>query len=571
MWAELRHARSTRSLISFLAQRAGHRRLVVVGLLMVGSSLTEGIGLLMLVPITQSISGEGIDWLGGWFSAIPLWAMLVAFVSLIFLRALLTYVLLNKQRMLGLITTRELRLECREAIMSAEWRWLSAQSGADHTAMIMGMAERIGAQTHLALMVLSGAATLGALLISALFISWPMTVMALALGLMTAVPLSALRMRGNKDGEHFERAYGALSHQVQQGVDHLRAARIAGAGAVLRDDYRRVTSDLAEIEQHYFRKVSQVQLIYQTVAAAVLALIVFIGLDMLSLTLSVLVPVLAIFARIVPIAGRIQQGIRSWLFCKPAIEKFLNFTEQARDKAEPSHEGIQPPHLRDTLEIRDLTVRFDTRKAPILDALTLSIPAGHTIAITGPSGSGKSTLGDIISGLLEADEGEVLVDGVVLKGAQRVAWRSRIAYVEQSPYIFDDSVRANLTWGRDDIEDKQILAALDQASAQFVLKLPEGLDTNVGETGRQLSGGERQRLALARALLNEPELLILDETTSALDEENEMAIHDTIKRLKQSCTIVILGHRTTLLSLADQVIDLAAIKNTASVKRGPAG
>lgn len=255
MWAERHQTRSSRSLIGFLAQLAGYRKLVVLAVLMICSSLTEGIGLLLLVPITQSISGESLSWFGGWFSAIPLWVMLVGFVGLICLRSLLTYALINKQRMLGLLSTRKLRLQCREAIMKAEWRWLAKQSGADHTAMIMGMAERIGGQAHLALMVLSGGATLGALLISALFISWPLTVIAVGLGLVTAVPLSALRMRGNKDGEYFERAYAALSRQVQQGIDHLRAARIAGAGSALRKDYRQATDDLASIEQGHFLRL----------------------------------------------------------------------------------------------------------------------------------------------------------------------------------------------------------------------------------------------------------------------------------------------------------------------------
>lgn len=496
---------------------------------------------------------------------ISLWVMLLGFVVLICLRAYLTYDLSNRQRELGLITTRKLRLQCREAIMNAEWRWLSKQSGADHTAIIIGKTDRIGSQAQLALMLLSGAATLCALFVSALFISWPLTLMAMGLGLATAIPLSALRMKNNTDGANFERAYGALSQQVQQGLDHLRGARIAGASGVLRDDYRKATDDLASIEQRYFRKVTQVQLIYQILGAVVLATIVYLGLGLLGVTLSILVPILAIFARIVPIIGRIQQGIRSWLFCKPAIEEVLNFTEEAEAMAEPSSEGVSPPTLHDALELRDLTVHFDTRKDPVLRALNFSIKAGDTVAITGPSGTGKSTLGDVISGLLEADDGQVLVDGTALKGKHRIAWRSRIAYVEQSPYIFDDSIRANLTWGQEGVSEEQVLKALEQASAQFVLDLPEGLDTMTGETGRQLSGGERQRLALARALLNNPHLLILDETTSALDAENEMVIYESIKRLKKSCTIVILGHRTSLLDLADQVIDLAALQKPSAV------
>ncbi|MEL0250455.1 MAG: ATP-binding cassette domain-containing protein [Novosphingobium sp.] len=165
-------------------------------------------------------------------------------------------------------------------------------------------------------------------------------------------------------------------------------------------------------------------------------------------------------------------------------------------------------------------------------------------------------MADLLAGLIKPDCGQVLVDDETLHGPARIRWRRRVAYVEQSPYLFDGTIAENLAWGMADCSEERMRASLLRASADFVLDLPQGLATRVGESGRQLSGGERQRLALARALLRAPDLLILDEVTAALDGGNEALVNGTIAALKGSCTILVLGHRTGLLELADQVVDL---------------
>jgi ATP-binding cassette, subfamily C, bacterial len=184
----------------------------------------------------------------------------------------------------------------------------------------------------------------------------------------------------------------------------------------------------------------------------------------------------------------------------------------------------------------------------------LTIPAGKTTAIVGPSGAGKSTIADLVMGLIQPDEGRVLVDERPLRPEQRRAWRSKIGYVPQDTFLFHDTVRENLLWARPDARDEELREALRLAAAEdFVFRLPEGMETVLGDRGVRLSGGERQRLALARALLRKPSLLILDEATSNLDSENERRIQSAIEKLHGSMTILIITHRLFTTRSADVI------------------
>ena len=544
-------------LLAFLARISGRGRLAVLAVLMFAASLTEGIGLLLLVPLTQAVAGgAGYSVAGLDLAGLPLALLLAGFAVLVMLRALLVYALRERQRDLGLIATRRLRTMCRDAIAGAEWRWLTRQSGSRHTAMIMGESERIGALANQALGLAASAITMIALLVAALLLSWQLTLLAAVLALALALPVAWIRQREGPGGVSYSQAYEALQAETEGGIAHLRAARIAGADTAIAAAFARHADTLAEVERDYFRRAGQVTLALQAGAAVLLALLVWLGLKVVGAPLAILVPALAIFARLVPVAGAIQTGWRSWRFCEPALQNLLSLIASAQASTEPKATSVEPPCLARCISLRGVSVRYEGRDRAALRTLDAEISAGSIFAVTGPSGSGKSTLADVLSGLIEPDTGKVVIDDSLLEGEARIAWRRRVAYVEQEPFLFDDTLAANIAWGRRGIARSALEEALRAASAHFAFTLPQGLDTPLGDTGRQLSGGERQRLALARALLQEPDLLILDEVTAALDDANEAAICESIAALRGRCTIVLLGHRPALAALADTVIDL---------------
>ena len=215
--------------------------------------------------------------------------------------------------------------------------------------------------------------------------------------------------------------------------------------------------------------------------------------------------------------------------------------------------------------MRDATrgcfVPYSNEGERVLDHVSLIAEAGRVTAILGNSGAGKSTAADLLNGLLSPDSGRVLIDQTELTPSLARAWRGRVGYVAQDTLLFHDTVRANLLWAEPAASESEMIDVLKQAAAEFVLETPNGLDTVVGDRGILLSNGQRQRIALARALLRKPSLLILDEATNSLDLENEKRILDSIyaavaagrQSQEHRLTVIIIAHRASAIERADMV------------------
>ncbi|MBK9064072.1 MAG: ABC transporter ATP-binding protein [Acidobacteria bacterium] len=197
--------------------------------------------------------------------------------------------------------------------------------------------------------------------------------------------------------------------------------------------------------------------------------------------------------------------------------------------------------------------------APVLHEIDLALPRGSVTALVGPSGGGKSTLASLLPRFMDPTAGRVTVDGTDLRNVTLASLRAQIGLVTQDVVLFDETVRRNVAYGMPDVADARIREALDHANALgFVDALPEGLDARVGEGGARLSGGQRQRLAIARALLKDPPILVLDEATSALDAESERAVQEALERLMAGRTTLVIAHRLSTVRRADQLVVIEA-------------
>jgi ATP-binding cassette subfamily C protein len=247
------------------------------------------------------------------------------------------------------------------------------------------------------------------------------------------------------------------------------------------------------------------------------------------------------------------------------VQSLLDTLESAAERDDGA--ATTPIVVQRAVELRDVTYRYPGARGPALRGVSLTIPAGRVTALVGTSGAGKSTIADVVLLLLTPERGTLVVDDAAVGEAMRDAWRASVGYVPQETHLFHDTVRENVRWVAPEADDAAVLHAMHLAGADALLaRLPLGLDTRIGDRGTLLSGGERQRIALARALIRRPRLLVLDEATSALDPESERAIRQTIADLTPAVTVLTITHRLTSARHAHHVV---VLEEGAVVAEGP--
>jgi ATP-binding cassette, subfamily C, bacterial CydD len=254
---------------------------------------------------------------------------------------------------------------------------------------------------------------------------------------------------------------------------------------------------------------------------------------------------------------------------RPVVERINTVVGMTAASQGPRTSPAVPPQIHDAssaMSVVELTYYYPDAGAPALESINVSLPRGSRTAFVGPSGAGKSTLVQLLLRFLEPTTGAIYADGVPIANLPVEAWRSRVALVPQRPYLFDASALDNLRLARPDARVEEIRGAAELAgAAEFLRRLPQGYDTPLGERGARLSRGQVQRLAIARAFLKNAPLLILDEPTSALDPESERVVRDSLERLGDGRTVIIVAHRLNTVVTADQIVVLRAGK---MVERG---
>jgi len=234
----------------------------------------------------------------------------------------------------------------------------------------------------------------------------------------------------------------------------------------------------------------------------------------------------------------------------------LNEILSAKDKSFEPKTGKSCPAVRKGIEFLNVSFNYPEKKQNALNEISLFIPHQKMTAIVGLSGAGKSSLISLITRLFSPSKGQILIDGVPLSAYNIRSWRSKLGVVTQNTIIFNDPARENISFGSN-LPDGEILRACQHAGCYKVIQnLPNGLDTPLGEHGYKISGGEAQRIAIARAIIREPEILILDEATSNLDSHNEQLILHTLDKHRNKCTLVVIAHRLSTITSADQIIVL---------------
>lgn len=551
-----------------LLKRAPRAKLLLLFVLMTLLGLTEGVGLVLLVPLLSLLYGEGaegnslvdalIGALGFVGLELRLGSVLAVFVCLMTARALIQVWHERVGAKLQYELVDGLRLECFRALLRASWQWTSQRRQSDNINHIVTNVNRVGLGLTVGLSFCVLAVTSVVYLAVAFGLNAVMTALALASGGAIFLLLARQRKTALALGESLGGANRAMQAIVQECLSGIKIAKILRIEADFASRFSGVIVKLRQQQIAFVTTSATSRALFNTLGAGLLAVYLYLAVTFLDMSLPTLLVFIFIFARLIPNFMAAQRSLQQWLYARPAWSEITSLLQEAGAVAEPAVSARRAVRLAGELTLNKVCFTYQSRKAPALRDLQVVIEAKTTVAVVGPSGAGKSTFADVVMGLIEPDRGQFLVDGIPVTGANRMAWRSSVAYVPQDVFLFNDTIAANLRWSSAEASDAALRDALERSAAEFVFHLPEGLNTVVGDGGVLLSGGEKQRLALARALLHRPDLLILDEATSALDVASEKRILSAVENLHGSLTVIVIGHRLAFLEKADKIIVLEA-------------
>lgn len=260
--------------------------------------------------------------------------------------------------------------------------------------------------------------------------------------------------------------------------------------------------------------------------------------------------------RLMPSVNRISTSLSNIKFCIPGFECIYNDLMDCEKRVCENHSySTETIEFQKELKFNAVSFIYENNTKSTLNSVNLTIEKGSRIAFLGATGAGKTTIVDLLLGLLKPNSGNITVDGVDINSNLK-AWQMHLGYIPQNIYLSDDTIRNNIAYGLDagEIEDHKIWSSIENAQLSgFVKKLPQGLDTKIGERGIRISGGERQRIGIARALYNDPDVLVMDEATSALDNETEKAFICAIDNLRKNKTLIIIAHRLSTVKHCDVI------------------
>ncbi len=561
---------SKRPILEYVSSliRIARWQLLAAVLIMTFTSLTEGLGVALLFPILQvagfnlanqghvgHYTGEVRNLLvhSGLSPSLWLATLLLIFMLLMALRSLFSRV--QSVLTFRTVLTYELALSRRlyQAIINADWLFLVRRRSSDFTHALTAELTRVATCTYLLIGTVSNAILALVYIAIALKLSAGMTSLVLATGavllLVSRRWMRAVHASGTAVSESVSEVYASATEHLQ----NLKAMKFYDAQNSDLAMFSSLQSSALQQSLESTRSQAAAAFWFEAGSLMVLGGIIFASLQILNVAPASILLLLAVFTRLIPRLAAGQSQLQAFLSELPAFENLMTIYRECVANAEVPGAAGPGPSLAHEIRLERVGFRYDAQRPKVLEDLSLTIAAGKVTAIVGSSGAGKSTVADLVNGLLSPLTGRVLVDGVELTPQSARAWRRHVGYVAQDTVLFHDTVRANLRWAKPEASEDEMRESLSLAAAEFVFELPQGLDTTVGDRGMLLSHGQRQRIALARALLRKPGLLILDEATSSLDLDNEKRILDAIEHLQGRTTVLLIAHRVSAIQRAEMI------------------
>lgn len=543
------------------------RFLPLMAVLALLTSLFEGISLTLVIPLVQALgepaepqsNGGFVGLLHDGLAAIPVesrvLAILTAILAAVLIKSAVSYA---NMAVLGVIYGRlshKLRTRIYAAIVTRPLAEVERERLGKFLNILNNETWRATDALNYIFTMITSLMVLMVFVTLLFLLSWRLALVAvLCMGFIPPV-IHLISRRAKKLSKLGLAASETLAQQTWSAFNDLRTIHVFGRESLEVERFNQYSDKV----RHLFLRLALISMttgpiteVFVTGIVGLLAFVVTTG----QIGVSTLAGFLVILYRLQP---RLFSLVSAQTSLRGLHASISAVTEVLSSPAPPKAAAALTrfTHMRKGVSFQGVTFSYDGASSPALFNISFDARKGSMVAIVGASGAGKSTLLDLILRFQEPQQGSILVDGVPLREIEPTSWRSRIAVVTQDPYIFDDTVRANILFGRLDATENQLIEAARLACADsFVRDLPKGYDTVVGERGTQISGGQRQRIALARALIRDPDMILLDEATNALDTLTERTLQDVLKRFAETRIVIVVAHRHATIEHADHVIVL---------------
>ena len=456
---------------------------------------------------------------------------------------------------------RDLRMEIYRKILSLPLGFFSQERKGDIIARISGDVQEVETSITSTIEMLIKNPILIVIYLFVLFrMSWQLTLFVIVFAPLMILVISATGRRLKADSAEAQKYWSDTMSQVEETLGGLRIVKAFRAERRMESRFGQVTESMRRKNNQVAVRQASAHPVSEFLGSAMIAIVLWFGGTLILGDHAVIdapsfMAYMAILYSIIqPIKdlSKAAYGIPKGLASMERIDVILQAENPIREAAEPKPlDGF-----RESIRFNGVRFRYDDGRE-VLHGIDLEIPKGKTVAIVGASGAGKSTLVDLIPRFYDPAEGSITIDGVDIRDVRVNDLRALMGNVNQDPILFNDSLFNNIAFGKQDATQEEVEAAARIAGAhEFILEKEEGYRTGIGDRGIKLSGGQRQRISIARAILKNPSILILDEATASLDTESERSVQEALEKLMQNRTTIAIAHRLSTIRNADEIIVL---------------
>lgn len=561
---------SLRQKLSALYRVATHRPALSVGIvvLSVTSAVFEGIGLSFILPVirvARSNGGDGsenailegfrtlYDTLGIAFTL----ELIIAGVAIVMIiRYTASFLVAWLKALLKVDYVRYLQSKAFDNALDAEVRYFDKE-GSDEILNAIVTQSRYAAKLISTLVSVTEQTLISLMYLGiAFYISPLLSVGTIAFLGGFAYVFRTLFEAGYTVGDRIAEANKRVQKSVQAGTQGIRDVKLFGLQKEIFADFQESVEQYVSATVTVSRNKAAMSKLYQLLTAITVFFLIYLALTFTSLSIEGIAVFLFAMFRLAPRISNLNDMVYQVEGNLPHLVRTQSFIDELRNYREATDGERNPPKTVEHIRFEDVSFSY-TDKEQVLKDVSFSFERGDFVSFVGSSGAGKSTIASLLTRMYKPDSGHIVADGMPIEHFQIDQWRDHVAVVQQHPFIFNDTLRYNITIGNRDATEAEIRKVCETAQVtQFLNKLPDGFDTELGDDGVRLSGGQRQRVAIARALLKECDVLVLDEATSDLDTNLEQRVHDGIESMDRDYALLVIAHRLSTVRNADCIFTL---------------